>query len=148
MNYWIFKCDPAKFRIEKRLKNSIDETSWQVNENEQFIGEGDLAFIWRAYRDVGILAVMRVTSKPYEFEELPHEIPYYTDKNNPDIGIRLRVKGTFEDRFELLRSDEIREDSRLKNISALTARRGTNFPLTEDQGKILIALVKKKRLGG
>ncbi len=106
----------------------------------------DIAFIWRAARNVGIVAVMRVDSVPYDFEELPLEKEYYKRIGNekPDIGERLRVEGIFLGRCRLIRSNDIRKNKSLK-ISALTNQMGTNFELTEKQGKILMSLFEKRK---
>jgi predicted RNA-binding protein with PUA-like domain len=148
INYWIFKCNPNKFSLWKRLENSEAETTWQVDKQyKNKIMKGDTAFIWRAARNVGIVAVMRVDSIPYDFEEFPHEIKYYRKrgKEKPDIGKRLRVKGIFLGRCRIVRSKEIRKDGSLEPMSALKAQRGTNFELTEKQGKILMSLFEKRK---
>jgi predicted RNA-binding protein with PUA-like domain len=148
INYWIFKCNPNKFLLRKRLQDSKARTSWQVDKQyKNKIMKGDTAFIWRAERDVGILAIMKVDSIPYEFEEFPHEIKFYRTKGKekPDIGKRLRVKGIFLGRCRIVRSKEMKKNEILRPMSALRGIMGTNFALTKKQGKILMSFFEKRK---
>ena len=45
MSYWIFKCNPARFRIDERLADPEPKTSWLVTPYRDEIRSGDTASI-------------------------------------------------------------------------------------------------------
>ncbi len=47
MNYWIFKCNPDKYRIDDRLEDPEEIITWQITRYKENIAPGDLAFIWK-----------------------------------------------------------------------------------------------------
>ena len=142
MSYWIFKANPERFRIEERLKDARDQTSWLVTRYRADIKPGDVAFIWFGGREPGIRAVMRVDSQPAIRDELDHERPYWNDSR--DAKPRHRVLGHFTNRCPLLTAKRLKSIRGLDKLSVFHGfQQGTNFRVTEEEGKALLRLVER-----
>lgn len=139
MNYWLFKCNPKRFRIQDRLRDSESITTWLVTRYKRDIEPGDIAFIWATGKNGGLTAVMRIVTAPQELAELPHERPYWvgSDETKP----RIRVLGTFIKRFPPISAETLRE---IPNLSELCVFHGwqqaTNFRVSPQQAETLFAL--------
>ena len=144
MSYWIFKADPNVYRLDDRLNDPEPTNSWRVTKYKDEIQNGDTAFIWRTGRDRGIRAVMRIDSAPVESKEIETEQKYLVER---DTRLRYRVKGTLTHRFPCISHRELRNMPDLENLSVLSKRvfqSGTNFKVTDDEGKILLALANAR----
>ncbi|HKZ39739.1 MAG TPA: EVE domain-containing protein [Candidatus Hodarchaeales archaeon] len=140
MNYWIFKCNPEKYNIDKRLMDHEPTTTWRVTRYRDKIAVGDIAFIWRTGKDGGIRAVIRIDSEPQEMSELDHERKYCTDI---DVGARIRVHGTIINRFECLSHIMLRDYPGLEDMSVFRGfKQATNFFVTQDEGKLILRLIQ------
>ena len=58
MNYWIFKANPDKYRIDDRLRDPYPHVTWAITRYHERIQKGDIVFIWRGGTPRGICAVM------------------------------------------------------------------------------------------
>ena len=59
MAFWIFKCNPEKYRLSERLADATPAISWRVTKYHDEIGPGDTVFIWETGPERGIRAFMR-----------------------------------------------------------------------------------------
>jgi predicted RNA-binding protein with PUA-like domain len=139
VNYWIFKVNPDRYRIDDRLQNNDPNTTWQVTRYADQIRRGDLAFIWRAGKRRGICAVMKIDSDPDEMEEIELERLYY---RIPDLEKKLRVRGRFIRRFALIPSKDLKVSPGLENLSVFHGfQQATNFLVSPKEGEILLRII-------
>jgi predicted RNA-binding protein with PUA-like domain len=95
--------------------------------------------------DSGIYAITHIITDPYIAEESPEDSRYWIDETKKKEGARLRVKMEIEIRLSnrpVFRS-ELKEVSGLENLSILKQPQGTNFPVTDDEWKIISSLMKQ-----
>jgi predicted RNA-binding protein with PUA-like domain len=137
--YWIFKVNPEYYRIDDRLADPEVRITWKVSRYRDRIRAGDTAFIWRTGRSRGICATLKISSDPVDMAEIESEEPYCTPL---DTGIRKRVLGELIERFPVIPADKIRLIPGLQGLSVFHGyQQTTNFPVTEEEGRILDALV-------
>jgi predicted RNA-binding protein with PUA-like domain len=139
MNYWIFKCDPTKYRLDDRLKDPHPHTTWRVSRYRDEIRTGDIAFIWQTGKERGLRAVLRVDADPYEMEELSHEQRFQAE---PDHERCVRVACTLTHRFPLIPAASLKSIEALQNMPVFQGfQQATNFRLTLDEGNRLMSLI-------
>jgi hypothetical protein len=80
MNYWIFECDPKKYRLEDRLEDPDPQLHLGTQHREE-VCAGDVAFIWKNSPNAGICATMSIDSDGITMEDYPHERPFYVLAN-------------------------------------------------------------------
>ena len=140
MNFWIFKCNPTHYDFDKRMEDCEPKTTWQITRYADEIHSGDLAFIWKTGKDRGIYAVMAIDENPKEMEEFEHENRYNIP---PDYGVKLRVAGRFVKRIKGIPSAELKDMKQLEQLSVFHGfQQGTNFKVTAEEGRIIMALVE------
>jgi len=139
--YWLFKCNPEKYRIDERLKDPESTITWRVTRYKDEIEPGDIAFIWRTGRDRGICAVMQIDSAPQDMPELDHELQYCVDL---DTGIKCRVVGTLIERVGCFSHNVLRWVPGLENMAVFHGfQQATNFQVTPEEGEKLIELIQE-----
>lgn len=140
MSYWIFKCDPKRYRLSDRMSDSLAEASWLVTRYKNEIAPGDTAFLMETGPHRCIRAVMRVDEGPQEMAELESEQTYWAER---DTEARCRVRGTLTHRTELPISELQSVDS-LQNLTILNGfQQGTNFRITEEEGRIILSMIER-----
>ena len=145
MNYWIFKGNPEKFHVEKRLDDADPEphTTWRVNQHQNEVQVGDIAFIWVTGSKRGIRAIMEVTSAPDLMAELESEEKYYIDLEKDPV---MRVSGIFRKRFALISSKTLRSLPSLAGLSVFHSyTRMTNYKITKQEGEYLQQYIDAER---
>jgi hypothetical protein len=145
MSYWIFKCDPKKYRLGVRLAELPNPaTTWLATRYKKEIAPGDIAFLMETGPKRAIRAVMRVDSNPSEMAELPHEQDYWASR---DTEIRCRVLGTLTHRV-YVPVDEFKEVEALQGLPIFKGfQQGTNFRVSEEEGRLLMSLVRDYAAG-
>ena len=143
MAFWIFKCNPEKYRVADRLADPNPNLTWTVSRYRDQIGPGDTIFIWETGRDRGIRAVLRAESIPQDMPELESEQPYWAER---DTEVQCRVFAAIIDRYVNLSHTYLRSVPGLENLSVFHGfQQGTNFPVTPEEGAILLRLVGEQR---
>jgi hypothetical protein len=140
MAYWIFKCNPAKYRLEHRLADPNPTLTWRVSRYSDEIGPGDTAFIWITGSQV-LRAVMRIDYKPTPMFEFESEQAYYSDR---DFEKQVRVFGTLTHRKVNLSKNALRQIPDLKDLSLFHGfQTWTNFRVTDAEGEIIMRLIRE-----
>jgi hypothetical protein len=143
MSFWIFKCDPKKYRLAERLLNATTDATWLVTRYKKEIAPGDTAFLMETGPQRCIRAVMRVDSSPQEMAELETEQAYWFDR---DTETRCRVRGTITHRTELPIS-ELQSVEALQELSIFKGfQQGTNFRVNDEEGRIIMAIVERSSI--
>jgi hypothetical protein len=142
MAFWIFKCNPTDYRLAERLANPDPDLRWRVSRYRDEIGPGDIIFVWETGRDRGIRAVLRATSVPQDMPELETEQSYNVVR---DTNVRCCVDATIIVRGVNLSHTYLRSVPGLENLSVFHGfQKATNFPVTPEEGAILLKLVGGK----
>jgi hypothetical protein len=143
MAYWIFKYNPEKYRLADRLADPSPEITWTVSRYRDQIAPGDTIFIWETGPERGIRAVLRAEGTPQDMAELESEQPYWAQRDN---DIRCRVRATIIERDVDLPHTDLRTVPGLENLSIFHGfQQGTNFPVTPDEGAILLGLIRESQ---
>jgi EVE domain-containing protein len=139
MSFWIFKCDPKRYRLSARLADPNPAITWLVTRYKKVIASGDTAFLMEVGPRRAIRAVMRVDAGPCEMAEVDSEQAYWVER---DTETRCRVQGTITLRIDL----PITELEGVEGLEALSilhgVQRGTNFRVTDSEGEVLLSLVE------
>lgn len=136
MNYWVFKCDRNKYKLDDRLLDLAKPITWRVTKYAGEIKKGDVAFISQTCPNPGIRAVIEITAEPKVEGELQSELKYWS---NPPIE-ECRVRGNLTKRCSLISFKKLKAEG-LTGLSIYSQERATNFKLTETQGKTILDMV-------
>jgi predicted RNA-binding protein with PUA-like domain len=140
MAFWIFKCNPEKYRLEDRLADPNPRLSWTVSRHRDEIESGDTVFLWVTGSDRGIRAVMRVDEAPALMAELESEQAYWAERDTQE---QWRVLGTLTHRIANLSHTTLRNVAGLEDLSVFHGfQQMTNFPVTRDEGAILMRMIE------
>lgn len=139
MAFWIFKCNPDKYRLADRLADPNPTLTWTVSRFRDEINAGDTVFLWVTGAQRGSRAILRVDQPPRMMPEMESEQAYWAERDTEE---RFRVVGTLTHRDVNLPHTELREVDGLEELSVFTGfQQQTNFPVTPAQGKIIMRLV-------
>lgn len=139
MQFWIFRCNPELYEIDRRLEFPEPKTTWRVTRYRKEVSPGDLAFIWRGGKRRGICAAIKIDSLPREMAELPHELEFCTKLST---GTEVRVEAHFLSWRGFIDEKTILADPILADLSIFSGfRQATNFRVTPDQGQRIKALM-------
>ena len=142
MNYWIFKCNPDKYRIDDRLKDPENKITWLVTRYRDKIKVDDIAFIWRTGNKRGIVGAIKIVEKPFWRKELDTELPYCIDLDN---SLRMRVVADIFSRGPFLSQEYIQSVSKLQDLSIFRGfKQATNYKITENEGRLILDIMKIK----
>jgi predicted RNA-binding protein with PUA-like domain len=143
MAFWIFKCNPENYRLNDRLADPNPKISWTISRHREEIGPGDTVFLWVTGRNRGIRGVMRVDEAPRLMSEIESEQPYWAERDTQE---KWRVVGTLTHRDVNLSHNDMRGESGLEELAVFQGfQQMTNFPVTPEQGVILLRLVQGSR---
>lgn len=146
MHYWIFKCRPTDgveegYRFSARMADPDPNTTWRVTRYQDEIRAGDVAFIWKTGKYRGIYAVMEIDENPRDMEEHYRENSYNVP---PDYDVKLRVTGRLVKRLPGIPSAVLRGITGLEQLSVFHGfQQATNFPVSNEEGRIIISLIEK-----
>jgi predicted RNA-binding protein with PUA-like domain len=142
MAFWIFKCNPDKYRLAERLADPNPTLTWTVSRFRDEINAGDTVFLWVTGPERGIRAVMRVDDQPPRMmSEIESEQAYWAERDTQE---QYRVVGTLTHRDVELPHTQLREVERLEEPSVFSGfQQATNFSVTPAQGEILLRFVKR-----
>jgi hypothetical protein len=140
MAFWIFKCDPKRYRLSDRLMDPNPQITWMVTRYKKEIDPGDTVFLLEAGPMRTFRAVMRVDTAPAEMGEMESEQMHLVER---DTETKCRVKGTITHRVGLPVA-ELEEVPGLENLSIFHGvQKGTNFRVSDAEGEILMSLVER-----
>lgn len=142
MAFWIFKCNPERYRLSERLTDSSPILTWTVTRFREDIQVGDTVFLWETGENRGIRAVLRVDQPPRDIPELDSEQQYWAE---PDQSVSCRIVGILTHRGIDLTSERLRQVPGLENLSVFKGyQQATNFPVSPSEGAILLDLVERQ----
>ncbi len=139
MKYWVFKANPEKYELEKRLSDPEPRTTWTVPRYRKEVQPDDVGFIWQTGPQGGIRATIRVDSLPQKMRELDNERKY----SRMPLGVKIRVSASFLRRDLHLAAATLRSTIGLEGLSVFRMpARGTVYPVRTDEAAILLRLIE------
>ena len=147
MAFWIFKCNPEKYRLEDRLADPNPTLTWTVSRHRDEIELRRHSLpVGNRCSNRGIRAVMRVDQAPGLLAELESEQPYWVDRDTQE---QWRVLGTLTHRFVDLSHTALRNVPGLEELSVFHGfQQMTNFPVTPEEGAILMRMIEGSQAVG
>lgn len=139
---WIFQGNPQRYDILNALSDiKIGNTiHWLINQHKNNIAKGHIGLIWMSGKDAGIYAITRIETSPKLLEENTEERIYWIDSSEKKIA--LRVKMTIIKRLinKPILKKQLLKINGLKDLSILRYFQGTNFPVLDNEWKIISEL--------
>jgi len=140
---WIFQANPNRYDILNALSDDEigSEIHWLINQHKNEIAKGQLGLIWLSGSEGGIYALTEIISNPQFMSEPAEEEKYWidsTDKGKEKLRVKMKVLQNMVNKP--IYKNELRNTAGLENISIFRQSQGTNFPLTNDEWR----LVKEK----
>jgi len=139
---WIFQGNPQRYDILNALSDiKIGNTiHWLINQHKNNITKGHIGLIWMSGKDAGIYAITRIETSPKLLEENTDERKYWIDSSEKKIA--LRVKMTIIKRLmnKPILKKQLLQNTALKDLSILRYYQGTNFPVSDNEWKIISKL--------
>ncbi|MCC7174326.1 MAG: EVE domain-containing protein [Bryobacterales bacterium] len=146
-NSWVFQANPLYFNITDAVEK-LTSMSWLVSRYKDRIGAGDHLYLWRCGEDAGIVATGTVLTEPAPLPENEEELAFAVQpeyfKGN-ETRVRLNIEQIVK---PALLKTVLKSDPRLKDLSILNIRQGTNFPVSEDEAAALDELIAAHLEGG
>lgn len=143
---WIFQANPQRFDILNALADEkLTEDVWLVNQHKNEIKKGDIGLIWMSGKEAGICAVVDIISDPEFLVDSLDSSKYWMsddDKQQRKLRVKYKYKIKFPDRP--VYKQELKNIAELSRLSILNFFQGTNFPVTDEEWKIIAALIEKK----
>jgi hypothetical protein len=156
MQYWIFQGNPKKYDVDGYLQK-YDYVYWGLKQHEDKILKGDTVFFWRAQggtnNPYGLIA-KGIIKEP---KVLKNQIKYPKNLGNEFweeeftvyevvSGIQI-VETRHTPEKGMMTSDLIKSDNLLTNLQIVKVKTGTNFLISEQEGKHIDKLWNKKTKG-
>ncbi|NLV28911.1 MAG: EVE domain-containing protein [Erysipelotrichaceae bacterium] len=140
--YWIFQSNPQYYDIVGAI-NKYTTMYFTVSRYKAEIKQGDTVFLWASGEDAGIYAVAEVKSSPYDQEQLPLADEFYPmgraeghSRSVVDMNIEKILSPP-------LLKEQLTQIPELRELSVIKSPQGTNFAVTETQGKLIMNLINE-----
>lgn len=146
---WIFQANPYIFDIQNCLRDGNTTKNvdvWEVNQYENEIRKEDIGIIWMSGNEAGIYAVIEIVDNPEKMNDSNFNSSKYWIHEERKNRETLRVKFIYKINLidNPIMKEELKKIPELINLSILKFSRGTNFPITEEEWKIISDLVQKR----
>jgi hypothetical protein len=125
---WLFQSNPEYYDLDRALRE-LPAIEWTVRGRPALVHAGDRAYIWRAGRQAGVVAVGTVLTEPAESAPRPTERPYWRQPDRygfDQVEPRIRVSIDRIVEPPLLRAT-LKEDRVLANLQVIRSPRGTVY---------------------
>ncbi len=146
---WIFQANPNVYDIQNCLRDediikNVDV--WEVNQYKGEIRKGDIGIIWMSGNEAGIYGVIEITDNPEIVNDSNFNSSKYWIQEERKNRETLRVKFIYKINLidNPILKEELKKIPELSDLSILKFSQGTNFPITEDEWKIISELIEKK----
>jgi hypothetical protein len=137
---WIFQANPNRYDVLNALSDDAigPNMHWTVNQHINEIAKGHLALIWLSGAEGGIYALTEITSNPQLLNVTNDEDKYWVDtsyNNKERLRVKLKVLKNMVNKP--IYRNELKATIGLENISIFRQSQGTNFPLTNEEWRII-----------
>lgn len=140
---WVFQGNPRVFDVCSAV-SELRELTWLVTRYRNEINVGDRVFIWQSGSRAGVVALATVLTSPAAIEDGEVERSFrllpMPDNERKTHRVRLRVDWVFH---EIITKQTWMEHEVLRSAPIITMPSGTNFPLSDEQADLALAMVMK-----
>ena len=138
-NAWLFQANPRYYDISRAVRE-LDEMNWTVAQYQNQIAAGDRVYIWQSGSDGGVIAMGRILTDPEEMPDQEGET-YIVDPKKFE-GDQLRVRLSIDQVLASpLSPAGLKEHPVLNGLPIFSFANATNFELTPEQDKALLAMI-------
>jgi predicted RNA-binding protein with PUA-like domain len=143
---WIFQANPQRFDILNALADDeMKEDVWLVARYKDRIKKGDIGIVWMCGKDSGIYALAEIMNSPEFMEEPKISTKYWmSDDDKEQIRLRVKLKYTLKLLNNPILREELKSIPELKDMAIFRQPQGTNFPVTQDEWKVISDLIKER----
>jgi len=143
---WIFQANPQRFDILNALADDeMKEDVWLVVRYKDRIKKGDIGIVWMCGKDSGIYALAEIMNSPEFMEEPEISTKYWmSDEDKEQIRLRVKLKYTLKLLNNPILREELKSIPELKDMAIFRQPQGTNFPVTQDEWKVISDLIKER----
>ena len=134
MNYWLLKSEPDVWSIEQQKKAGIKGAAWdgvrnyQAANNLKKMKNNDLCFFYHSVTERSIVGIVKVVKEYY---------PDPTDKTGRFVVVDVKATKKLKNPVSL---DQIKENSKLKDIALVKQSRLSVMPLKKTEWEIIIKM--------
>ncbi len=143
ISVWIFQANPKRYDVLNALsdKDIGNSAHWLVNQHRSRIQRGHLALIWMSGAESGIYALARIECDPQILRDNPAERKYWTNSSDSEEAMRVRLSILKRFVNNPIRRSKLRNIPGLEKLSILRQFQGTNFPVRDEEWRIISQLM-------
>ena len=132
MKYWLLKSEPEAWSWEKQVKEGASMwdgvRNYQARNNLKEMKKNDLCFFYHSVTERSIVGIVKVVKEYY---------PDPTDKTGRFVVVDVKATKKLKYPVSL---DQIKENSKLKNIALVKQSRLSVMPLKKTEWDIIIKM--------
>ena len=132
MKYWLLKSEPDAWSWENQVKEGASMwdgvRNYQARNNLKEMKKNDLCFFYHSVTERSIVGIVKVTKEYY---------PDPTDKTGRFVVVDVKATKKLKNPVSL---DQIKENSKLKDIALVKQSRLSVMPLKKTEWEIIIKM--------
>ena len=132
MNYWLLKSEPGAWSWDNQVKEGASMwdgvRNYQARNNLKEMKKNDLCFFYHSVTERSIVGIVKVVKEYY---------PDPTDKTGRFVVVDVKATKKLKNPVSL---DQIKESSKLKDISLVKQSRLSVMPLKKTEWDIIIKM--------
>lgn len=140
--YWIFQANPSVWDVRQAVAD-FTATDFSILQHATEVKGGDMAFMWESGPSGGLVGLAEVLEDPVARVHRPdaHQVAESHSLQGPHPRADIRVLRAVD---PPIARAELKSDPRLGNMLLFRQAQGTNFPLTEEEARVLKQLVDER----
>ncbi len=132
MNYWLLKSEPDAWSWDNQVKEGASMwdgvRNYQARNNLKEMKKNDLCFFYHSVTERSIIGIVKVVKEYY---------PDPTDKTGRFVVVDVKATKKLKNPVSL---DQIKENSKLKDIALVKQSRLSVMPLKKTEWEIIIKM--------
>ena len=132
MNYWLLKSEPDAWSWDNQVKEGASMwdgvRNYQARNNLKEMKKNDLCFFYHSVTERSIVGIVKVVKEYY---------PDPTDKTDRFVVVDVKATKKLKNPVSL---DQIKENSKLKDIALVKQSRLSVMPLKKTEWEIIIKM--------
>jgi predicted RNA-binding protein with PUA-like domain len=132
MKYWLLKSEPDTWSWENQVKEGASMwdgvRNYQARNNLKEMKKNDLCFFYHSVTERSIVGIVKIVKEYY---------PDPTDKTGRFVVVDVKATKKLKNPVSL---DQIKENSKLKNIALVKQSRLSVMPLNKTEWNIIIKM--------
>ena len=132
MKYWLLKSEPSAWSWDNQVKEGASMwdgvRNYQARNNLKEMKKNDLCFFYHSVKERSIIGIVKVVKEYY---------PDPTDKTERFVVVDVKATKKLKNPVSL---DQIKENSKLKDIALVKQSRLSVMPLKKNEWDIIIKM--------